>query len=149
MSAKAIAIDRKSLPVSELSPVEVCDEYGDLDLRKQQRKPEEDRYVALKARVQELTVALPAAEAASVAGKRWVLQLSARETVRELIDIGALYKFVCARSGLKYFLCLCKVPFGSIDKENIPSEKLALMVATAQTGSRRIKAVLKALPEAA
>jgi hypothetical protein len=127
---------------------EIYDEYGRLDLAEQQKTPGQERLATLKKHIITLAEAEPANAPVTYDGEQFFLQLTARSNEREIIDLGKVYKFVVAKRGLNAFLDLCKFPLAAVDA-NIPEARRAEFVSEAQTGTRRINAVLRALPDVA
>jgi hypothetical protein len=127
---------------------EIYDEYGRLDLAEQQKTPGQERMATLKKHIITLAEAEPANAPVTYDGEQFFLQLTARSNEREITDLGKVYKFVVAKLGLKAFLDLCTFPLAAVDA-HIPEARRKEFVSEAQIGTRRVKAVLRALPDVA
>jgi hypothetical protein len=131
-----------------MSLPEIYDEYGRLDLAEQQKTPGQERLATLKKHIITLAEAEPAHAPVTYDGEQFFLQLTARSNEREITDLGGVYKFICAKLGTKGFLDLCSFPLSAVDA-HIPEQRRKALVTESQTGTRRVKAVLRALPDVA
>jgi hypothetical protein len=118
---------------------QVADEFGELERRIQEFKPVRDRHEALKKQIQTWFEQEPADQPASVEGKLYLVQASARANQRKVKSIASLFR----RLGKALFLEVATVPFTAIDRV-LPAEEHEKFVSEERTGSRTIKAVLRA-----
>lgn len=131
-----------------MNPAEIWDEYGRLDLAEQQKTPEQKRLEVLKKTIQLMAESHPANEPLTYDGSQFFLQLTEKENQRRIVDLKAVYKYICAKNGLERFLELCSFSLAALEN-NVPEEKLSAFIRSEQTGSRRIKAVLRSIPQEA
>jgi hypothetical protein len=118
---------------------QAADEFGELERRVAEFKPVKDRHEALKKQIQAWFEQEPADQPASVEGKLYIVQASPRTQQTRIKSIPRLFK----RLGKALFMEVCNVPLTAV-RNSIPETEHEQFLEVERTGSRSIKAVLKA-----
>lgn len=121
----------------------VIDEYGELDRRIQAFEPVRKRHESLKAQIKSWYDNDPADFEATAEGQLYTVQVSARET-ESTVAMAKAYREL----GKERFLAACSITIKALTEALGTAAALAL-IRKARTGSRRLKVVAKASPQAA
>jgi hypothetical protein len=124
----------------------IVDEFGELDRRVAEFKPQLKRYEALKAQIRTWAEKIPAADSVEYAGTRYTAQLGPREMKRTVIDKLKAFTILKKVLGLKGALAVVTIPLEKAVDAHIPEAQHKLIVKEERTGSRDITAVAKAVP---
>lgn len=123
----------------------IIDEYGELDRKVQEFEPLRKQHEKLKSVIKYWYVDA-APEATPIAqGKLYEIQVGACERARTWKSIPAVVRAV---GGIQAFYGICSVAIGAVENI-IGKSKTAALLAETQSGSRRIKAVPKSVPQEA
>lgn len=138
---------RKKLPApaevaapADRMRLEMVDEYGELARQVQMFEPVQARFELLKHAIKSWFDDAPADAEASIEGKVYLLNISARQRVRKIRDIHEL----AAATGTKELLDIMThhVPLGPLE-ELIGKARVEALVVDERSGVRRIRAVPK------
>jgi len=123
---------------TDLEMRKICDEFGELDRRRQLHASDDARYESLKRAIKSWFDAAPADADGTVEGEVYLLHLSARERERRVRDMRELLEVI----GLDALLEIATVALGALE-DRIGRTRVDALAIEARTGSRRIKAVPK------
>jgi hypothetical protein len=116
----------------------ICDEFGELDRRRQLHASDDARYESLKRAIKSWFDQAPPDADGTVEGEVYLLHLSARERERRVRDMRELLEVI----GIDALLELATVALGALE-DRIGKTRVEALAIEARTGSRRIKAVPK------
>jgi hypothetical protein len=125
---------------------EIIDELGELNRRKQERKPDEDREAYLKEQLDERYANLPPGTPTVSQGDLYTLQVSARQIKRTIVAPMKLFLLLRKQLGLEALVALLKILLETVDKY-IPESKHKLFLIAERTGHRTYITVPKASPQ--
>lgn len=131
-------------PLEEMTPAEIFDEFGTLDLEESQDEPRKERLKLVKEHIIRMAEAEPAAAPVIYDGAAFTLQLTPRAIDREVKSPEKLYKYIVSKWGVKRLWQLCKFQMGALKD----LDRRAEFVSESQTGTRRVYAVPKVASKA-
>jgi hypothetical protein len=117
----------------------LVDEFAELDRQVQQFAPKAARHEELKKVIKGWYEQHPADQTAVAAGNVYDVQVSAKSNERTWTSILKLYRALKRDA----FFRICEVALGKAE-EILGKEAVAKLVTVTQSGSRRLKPVLKA-----
>ena len=123
---------------TDLEMRKICDEFGELDRRRQLHASDDARYESLKRAIKSWFDQAPPDADGTVEGEVYLLHLSARERERRVRDMRELLEVI----GLDALLEIATVALGALE-DRIGRTRVDGLAIEARTGSRRIKAVPK------
>ena len=135
-------------PISELSPEERADEYGDLNLKCEQFRSTYDRRDALRDAIQSQYENHPADQSAWLEGLRWKIEVKPRINQDRIVDIGKVRRAMGAESFWEVCTKAMNRALGQI-KDAVGKAKYSTLVVTERTGYRKLVAIAKSPPVAA
>ena len=139
---------RQIRPISDLSPEERADEYGDLNLKCEQFRSTYDRRDALRDAIQSQYENHPADQSAWLEGLRWKIEVKPRINQDRIVDIAKLRRAMETKAFWAIVTNALNRALGQI-KDAVGKAKYATLVTTERTAYRKLVAIAKSPPVAA